>query len=236
MSGDLSDFTASMTEEAKLRRAEESSSDVLVSQWARERPDVDMQNFGILLRIRALGMLMDQKAAVVSKQLGLKGPELYLLYALRRGGEPYRLRPTDIYKLLRVTSGTITYRIDNLEQVGLVTRVPDPADRRSVVIQLTERGRETVDRAVDATFSLLGEPLKTLFRDAKEAAAFTDVLKRLGLLYDQMMDDADNPLVHDADTADEEAMPSKRRSSAPAARTTRAVKTPAAKVRAPKTR
>lgn len=222
MSHNCIDFTVSMTEESESRRLNESSSDVLVSQWARERPDVDMHNFGILLRIRALAMLMDQKAAVVSKQLGLKGPELYLLYALRRGGAPYRLRPTDIFKLLRVTSGTITYRIDSLELAGLVRRVPDPADRRSVVIQLTERGREVVDEAVDATFDQLGAPLKDIFRDANEATVFTEVLKRLGLLYDQMMDDAENPLVHYADSSDESKSAKPR--VARAARKTRAPK------------
>lgn len=201
-----------MAEEAQRRLPNESSSDVLVSQWARERPDVDMEHFGILLRIRALAMLMDQQAAIVSKELGLKGPELYLLYAIRRGGAPYRMRPTDIYKLLRVTSGTITYRIDNLEQAGLVTRIPDPEDRRSVVIQLTESGRQLVDQAVDSTFRLLGEPLITIFKNSKEFGVFTDILKRLGLLYDRMMDDSENPLVHDVDVGDD--VPQKKRSAA----------------------
>ncbi|QRR35605.1 MarR family transcriptional regulator [Hydrogenophaga sp. YM1] len=166
-----------------------------------------MEHFGILLRIRALAMLMDQQAVVVSKELGLKGPELYLLYAIRRGGEPYRMRPTDIYKLLRVTSGTITYRIDNLEQAGLVTRIPDPEDRRSVVIQLTDSGRELVDKAVDSTFRLLGEPLTTIFKDPAEVRVFTGVLKKLGLLYDRMMDDSENPLVHDMESDAEVVKP-----------------------------
>ena len=45
-----------------------------------------------------------------------------------------------------VTSGAITNRIDKLEQKGLVERVRDTGDRRSVRIRLTAEGRELIDR------------------------------------------------------------------------------------------
>ena len=43
-----------------------SSSDLLVAQWSKERPDIDMTQFGILLRIRALGILMDQRSEALA--------------------------------------------------------------------------------------------------------------------------------------------------------------------------
>lgn len=48
-----------------------------------------------------------------------------------------------------VSSGTITNRIDKMEAKGLVERVRDGVDRRTVKIHLTERGHE-VTRAVFA--------------------------------------------------------------------------------------
>ena len=173
-----------------------SSSDLLVDQWSKERPDIDMFQFGILLRIRALGMLMDQFGEAVSKQLGLKSSEMYLLYALRRGGKPYRMRPTDIFKLLKVTSGTITYRLDSLEECGLVVRLPDPQDRRSVVIQLTPKGKRLVDKSVDITSAKFKDKLASVIADPTEAAAFMSVLRKLGVMYDEAMSGADNPLIH----------------------------------------
>ncbi len=49
-----------------------------------------------------------------------------------------------------VTSGTMTNRLDRLEQAGLITRTPDPHDGRGFLIQLTDKGFALVDQAVTA--------------------------------------------------------------------------------------
>ena len=49
-----------------------------------------------------------------------------------------------------MSSAGMTSRIDRLERRGLVRRLPDPDDRRGVLIELTDQGRETVDAAVAA--------------------------------------------------------------------------------------
>lgn len=45
---------------------------------------------------------------------------------------------------MHVSPRNVTGLVDNLERDGLVARVPDPADRRSVLAQLTDRGREVI--------------------------------------------------------------------------------------------
>jgi DNA-binding MarR family transcriptional regulator len=49
-----------------------------------------------------------------------------------------------------LSSAGITSRIDRLERRGLVRRLDDPDDRRGVIIELTDEGREVVDQAVAA--------------------------------------------------------------------------------------
>ena len=49
-----------------------------------------------------------------------------------------------------LSSAGITSRIDRLERRGLVRRLDDPDDRRGVIIELTDEGREVVDEAVAA--------------------------------------------------------------------------------------
>jgi DNA-binding MarR family transcriptional regulator len=48
------------------------------------------------------------------------------------------------------TSGTVSVRLARLERAGLVTREPDPDDRRTVTVTLTDRGREWVEAAKPA--------------------------------------------------------------------------------------
>ena len=49
-----------------------------------------------------------------------------------------------------LSSAGITSRIDRLERRGFVRRLDDPDDRRGVIIELTDEGREVVDEAVAA--------------------------------------------------------------------------------------
>jgi DNA-binding MarR family transcriptional regulator len=46
---------------------------------------------------------------------------------------------------LHVSPRNVTGLVDNLERDGLVTRVPEPSDRRSVLAKLTEQGRQRID-------------------------------------------------------------------------------------------
>lgn len=49
-----------------------------------------------------------------------------------------------------LSSAGVTSRIDRLERRGLVRRLPDPDDRRGVIVELTDQGLEVVDAAVAA--------------------------------------------------------------------------------------
>ena len=49
-----------------------------------------------------------------------------------------------------LSSAGVTSRVDRLERRGLVRRLPDPDDRRGVIVELTDEGLELVDAAVAA--------------------------------------------------------------------------------------
>jgi DNA-binding MarR family transcriptional regulator len=55
------------------------------------------------------------------------------------------LSPTEIAERLLVTTASVTSLLDTLERRGLVTRSPDPDDRRKVLVALTSDGRQAVD-------------------------------------------------------------------------------------------
>jgi DNA-binding MarR family transcriptional regulator len=49
-----------------------------------------------------------------------------------------------------LSSGAMTNRLDRLEHAGLVIRMPDPQDRRGILVGLTEQGQEVVEQAIAA--------------------------------------------------------------------------------------
>jgi DNA-binding MarR family transcriptional regulator len=175
----------------------ETSTDLIVKQWKAERPDLDLTAFEIVLRVRGLSFLIERHGRPSAEVLGIKSSELWVLYALRRGGKPYRMRPTDIFKLLNVTSGTLTYRIDRLEKNGLVKRVPNPNDRRSVMIQLTAKGKRGVDLAMETAVREASLNLRPITQDKALTQQLIGLLRLLGALYDSVIPDAENPLLHE---------------------------------------
>ena len=56
------------------------------------------------------------------------------------------LRMTDIAERLAVVPRTVTDLVDGVEAASLVARQPDPEDRRSTLVALTDGGRLLLDR------------------------------------------------------------------------------------------
>ena len=76
-----------------------------------------------------------------------------------------------------LSSAGVTSRIDRLERRGLVRRLPDPDDRRGVIVELTDQGLEVVDAAVAALAINDRQLLERL--DAQEIAELEAVLRKL---------------------------------------------------------
>ncbi|RYY56981.1 MAG: MarR family transcriptional regulator, partial [Comamonadaceae bacterium] len=121
------------------------NSDVLAAQWQQQFAGEDIAVLTLGIRLRRIAMLIDELLAQECDAAGLKLNEMLLLMALRRVGPPHALRPTDILRMHSVTSGTVTYRIDQLTRQDLAERIDDPADRRGYQVRLTAHGLATVD-------------------------------------------------------------------------------------------
>ncbi len=135
--------------------------DRIVLAWERERPDLDVRPLTVLSRVSRLARHLDLARRGAFARHDLETWEFDVLSALRRAGAPYRLSPGALLTQTLVTSGTMTNRIDRLVEHGLVQRQPSPDDRRGVLVQLTDAGRQRVDAAfadlLDVERGLLGD-------------------------------------------------------------------------------
>jgi DNA-binding MarR family transcriptional regulator len=123
--------------------------DRLVEAWQRERADLDLRPMEVLSRVTRLGHHLDRARRQAFAEHRIESWEFDVLAALRRAGAPYELSPGRLLRETLVTSGTMTNRVDRLAARGLVERLPDPHDRRGVLVRLTDAGRTTVDGALE---------------------------------------------------------------------------------------
>ncbi|GAA3336307.1 MarR family transcriptional regulator [Amorphoplanes nipponensis] len=124
--------------------------DRITEQWRRERPDLDTTAMAVFGRIFRLARLAGDEVERAYAEFGIGRPEFDVLATLRRAGEPYELSPGALAASMMLSTGGTTARLDRLEKAGLAERRPSPTDRRGVLVRLTARGREVVDRAVGA--------------------------------------------------------------------------------------
>ncbi|MEZ6165176.1 MAG: MarR family transcriptional regulator [Phycisphaerales bacterium] len=123
--------------------------DRILEQWGRVRPDLDVTPMGLTGRLKRIARILEREMELVFAVHGLNLASFDVLATLLRSGEPFRLSPGELIENTMVTSGTMTNRIDQLVKGGLVERVPNPEDGRSVLIALTKQGRRVIDRAIE---------------------------------------------------------------------------------------
>jgi DNA-binding MarR family transcriptional regulator len=156
--------------------------DRLVDAWQRQRPDLDVTPMHVLSRVTRLAHHLARARRAVFSEHGLEVWAFDVLAALRRAGPPYELSPGQLLRETLVTSGTMTNRLDRLETRGLLTRFPDPGDRRGVVVRLTPAGRHQVDAALEGLLAHERELLAGL--DRRDQRQLGQLLRELVAPFD----------------------------------------------------
>jgi DNA-binding MarR family transcriptional regulator len=122
--------------------------DAFLSRIHLAFPDLDLEVEGIVDRIGGIHRRINRMLDETLGEFGLDMGEYKVLNSLTQIGAPHRSTPGRLAKRMELSSGAMTNRLDRLEEAGLVRRLPDPEDRRSVVVELTDHGRETTKKAI----------------------------------------------------------------------------------------
>lgn len=149
--------------------------DDLQEGWSEQRPDLDPEPMGVVLRIQALAKILGDQAAVRLQEYDLQWWQYDVLSTLRRQGEPFSLAATELADSAMLTSGAMTNRIDRLEEEGLVIRRKDHDDGRRVLVELTAKGLKLIEGATEARFEAAMDALDGL--DAHQRRSLSDLLR-----------------------------------------------------------
>lgn len=122
----------------------------IVASWIKARPDLTPSHYIIQIYLMRIARVLDRLDDRVSRATyGVSSSDMRVLFALRRIGAPFAQRPTDLFRALLVTSGTITKQVSRLESAGLVRRLPDERKLGGILVQLTDKGVATADKAIE---------------------------------------------------------------------------------------
>ena len=146
-------------------------------------PDLDLEVEGIVDRISGIGRRLRRTLDETLAEFGLDWGEYKALGHLAQRGEPFRSTPGRMAKRMELSSGAMTNRLDQLEQAGFIRRLPDPDDRRGVLVELTEHGRDTYARAVGIQAEK--EALVAGALTAREKAQLNNLLRKMMIEFER---------------------------------------------------
>jgi DNA-binding MarR family transcriptional regulator len=158
------------------------SVDRLIAGWSRVRPELDFAPLGIVARLARARAHIDAALEAVFAQHGLSDPSFAVLVTLVRLDRPDGVAQRTLMDELGLTSGTISVRMDRLEEQGLVERRPDAGDRRSTLIVLTDRGQALFEAVAPA--HLENERRLLVALDAGEQEVLATLLRKLLVEYE----------------------------------------------------
>src|SRR4029077_7234647 len=97
-----------------------------------------------LRRVNFQGSIFGQSVAI---RLGLSESDIDALEMLLDSGNT--APAGKLAELLGMTTGAVTRVVDRLEQAGYVRRVPDPTDRRRVIVEIVGEQAAAVESTLD---------------------------------------------------------------------------------------
>jgi DNA-binding MarR family transcriptional regulator len=113
----------------------------VMAGWRATRPELEVDPIAVTARLARLHAVLAPRLETVFARFGVRGADFALLATLVRLAAE-SVSQKRLASELGLSAGTVSLRIDRLEQRGLARRQPDPDDGRGAQVSLTGRGKE----------------------------------------------------------------------------------------------
>lgn len=124
-------------------------------------PAYDASSSRVLFAIRAVAQRINDDVNGRLARFGLNSASYNYIVTLY-ASKDYSLTQNRIRQIVHTTYASVTQMVRSLEDAGLVKRVKNPADGRSVIVTLTPKGVKLARRAIPANHRVLERKLKNL--------------------------------------------------------------------------
>jgi DNA-binding MarR family transcriptional regulator len=158
--------------------------DAFLEEVRGELPaDLDLTVEGVVDRIQGIARRLQKLLDETLAAHGLSHGEWKVLSSLRWAGAPYRRSAGELARIADLSSSAMTSRLDRLEEAKLVERLPDPGDRRGVLVQPTDEGRALWEKTLAVQAEK--EALFTSALTKREREQLNDLLRNLMLAFEK---------------------------------------------------
>ena len=157
--------------------AERDPVDQLITLWSAAMPEVDTRGLSVIGRARRVTRRARLAVEPLLAKHGIDGGGYDVLTALRAAPPPHRLRPTELYRALAISSGGLTARLNKLEAARLIRRPAATDDKRSVFVELSPRGKQLAEQGFREEMALQAQLVSGLAE--KEQWVLSTLLKKL---------------------------------------------------------
>ena len=132
----------------------------------------------LIVALRRITRAADIHSHLLQRDYGVTGPQLSTLRVV------HRMQPVSTGALARaayIGYATLTGILDRLEEHGYVTRTRDPADRRTVILNMTKEGEHLLSSAPSLLQTRLYDELKRM-PSGEQAALLNSLTRVAGLM------------------------------------------------------
>jgi DNA-binding MarR family transcriptional regulator len=113
--------------------------------FTAEYPDADSSSTELFATLMRTGyVLRAELDRVVATSLGINEAMTNTLAVIEGADDP--LTPSEISDRTLISSATMTSTLDRLERKGWLRRLPNPNDRRSVLVEISDEGQRLCDK------------------------------------------------------------------------------------------
>ena len=153
------------------------------ADYSDEYPDGDASSTEAYASlVRAGEAVLAELDRCIGHTIEVRHPVFTALAVLDGAGEP--ITPSTIAERVLVASATMTSTLDTLERRGWVRRIPNPNDRRSVLVEITPEGRAVTDEVLPGIRQVESSMMSVLTQAEREQLArlLDKVLRRSAAL------------------------------------------------------
>lgn len=142
-------------------------------------PGIEVSGLPITGRVMRLARYLEALREQWLGEFGLTVPDFDVLATMRRTASDAAINVRDLQRSMMLSSGGTTKRVDRLEDAGLIERLPDPNDRRGVLIRLTPAGIDLIDQTIPAITVHENEVVGNAIASTRRRDQVADGLRRL---------------------------------------------------------